>query len=202
MDPTRTTTGELLALASDTDDDRAAAWDAFEGRYRGILQATGRRLGLSAEDSEDVTQEALLDCWKALRSEAYQRERGRLRHFLLGVTRHRVIDRLRRTEHQRRSVGESVIAELPANVDELEQLLDEEARRKILCDALDILVNRSGYSEQTVRAFERVFVDGLSPEEVARELLVSTQVVYNATSRCRRRLGELADELSDLYELA
>ena len=198
MDCTRTTTGELLALASDDSD---AAWQTFADRYRPILQATGRRLGLSMEDSEDAAQEALIDCWKALRTDGYRRERGRLRQFLLVIIKNQVIDRLRRAGRRPDPRGDSVIADTPASIDELEQLIDEESRRKILSDAMDALANRSGYTEQTVRVFERVCFDGQPPEEVARELSITTQVVYNATSRCRRRLQELADELAELYEL-
>ena len=76
-----------------------------------------------------------------------------------------------------------------------------EQRRKVLSDALDALANQSGYNEVTLRAFERVQLEGQSPQDVARELSVSVDVVYNATSRCRRRLKELAEELTDLYDL-
>jgi len=198
MDFTQTTTGQLLALAGDSSD---AAWQVFAERTRPVLQAVARRLGLSPEDADDVAQEALLECWTALRADGYRRERGRLRQFLIGITRNRAIDQLRRSDRTRGARGDSVIHVVPSSVDELEQLFEQEHRRKVLGDAMDALANRSGYTEVTLRAFERVHFDGLAPDDVARELAVTPQVVYNATSRCRRRLQELADELTDLYEL-
>jgi len=198
LDCTRTTTSELIALASDGGH---AAWEVFAERYQPILWATGTRMGLSPDEAEDLAQDALLECWKALRDRTYNRERGRLRHYLLGILRNRVVDRLRRSALGPVPCGDDALVEVPDSVDELERLFEEEARHQILDLALEMLANRSGYAQQTVRAFERVHIDGLTPDEVARELGVTVQVVYNAASRCRRRLKQLSAELTELYDL-
>jgi RNA polymerase sigma factor (sigma-70 family) len=198
MDYSQTTTGQLIALAHDDEH----AWRTFCERARPVLQALGRRLGLSPDDADDVAQEALHDCWQEVRSDRYRRERGRLRQFLVAIARHRVADLQRKQERDRGRRGDSVIAELPASADDVERIFEQEQRRKILADAMEMLANRSGYTELTLRAFERVCLDGASPDDVARELSVHPQVVYNATSRCRRRLQQLANELAELHELS
>ncbi len=53
-------------------------WRAFGQRYRPILVAFGRRLGLPPEDAADAGQETLVSFVKSYRGGKYHRERGRL----------------------------------------------------------------------------------------------------------------------------
>lgn len=199
MDYSCTTTAQLLALASDKSDE---AWHALADRTRPTLQRVAIRIGLSAEDADEVAQDALLQCWKALCDDSYNRERGRLRKYLVSITRNRAIDRLRKASRYPGARGDSMIQTVPSTTDELEELFEEEHRQKILDEAMDTLANGSGFSESTLRAFERVHFDGATPADVARELSVKVTVVHNSTSRCRRRLHELLEEFTELYELA
>lgn len=189
----RTTTGELLALCSDSSE---LAWLEFSQRYRPILCAVARRKNLGEHDADDVAQEALLRCWEALRSGQYKRERGRLRDFLLGITRYRAIDKLRALARDPATARISQ-AGLADGADDLNAMFEEECRKEALRRAMDELVHRSGFSDQALKAFERVHFDGLDAARVAEELSVSVQVVYNATHRCRVRLQELVARWSD-----
>src|SRR5205823_5538374 len=51
---TRTSTALLEALKDRSDH---AVWWEFDGRYRPLLMAVGRRLGLDVADAEDAAQE-------------------------------------------------------------------------------------------------------------------------------------------------
>lgn len=193
----RTTTGELLALQSDVDD---SAWEEFSRRYRPILRAVARRQSLGEHDADDVAQESLFRCWKALKAGQYQRKLGRLRDFLVGITRYRAIDKIRSRARDQATERISEVGVADA-ADDLNAMFDEECRSEALRKAMDELVHHSGFSMQTLKAFERVHFDGLGVAAVADELSVSTQVVYNATHRCTARLEELVARWSDHYFL-
>ena len=82
---TLTTTQLLEGLA---DPANQAVWQVFDARYRPVLLAFARRLDLSAEDAADVAQEALTRFMTALREGRFDRDRGRLRSWMVGIARH------------------------------------------------------------------------------------------------------------------
>ncbi len=118
---TRTTTALLEALL-DPDDDEV--WHDFDRRYRPILVAFARRLGLPAEDAADAAQDTLTRFVGSYRDGKYDRDRGRLRSWIIGIARHCIYD-----IHQRRATdpkrGLSAISELP-DESALSAMWDEE----------------------------------------------------------------------------
>ena len=201
MNLSRTSTSQLAALADDPGQAAENAWQEFLDRNRAILLAVVRRLGLSSDAAEDVAQEALLRCWQAIRDRRSDPQHGRLRPFLISIARHCAIDRLRKDSPSHHHRGDSALDITPTDGDALEATFDQEFRRKILQESMDLLANRSGFAPETLLAFERVHIDGHPAAEVARELGVQPQVVYNATARCGARLRELVAELRERYEL-
>src|SRR5262245_17537560 len=76
--------------------DDARLWQEFAERYRPMLLAFGRRLGLGEVDAEDAAQETLLHFIRALRAGKYDRTRGRLRSWIVGIAKYRIADLQRR----------------------------------------------------------------------------------------------------------
>lgn len=72
-----TTNTALLEGLRETGND--AIWKVFCTRYRPVVIAVARRLGLNADEAEDATQEALLAFATAYRQGKYDRDKGRLR---------------------------------------------------------------------------------------------------------------------------
>ena len=107
-----TTTTALLEGLFNADD--GVVWQVFDERYRPIMVGIGRRLGLSDSEAEDVAQETLLQFLRDYRANRYDRDKGRLRGWIAGITRHRVIDYQRkRGRRKEKSGGLSSLLEVP-----------------------------------------------------------------------------------------
>ena len=83
---TRTTTALLEALLDPADDE---VWQDFDRRYRPILIAFAQRLGLP---DEDAAQDTLTRFVRSYREGKYDRDRGRLRSWIIGIARHCIYD--------------------------------------------------------------------------------------------------------------
>lgn len=190
-----TTTALLDALR---DPAQATVWTTFDTRYRPIILGVARNLGLDEHDAADVAQEALTQFLKDYRAGKYQRGRGRLRSWIIGIVKHRVAD-VRRDRVRRRELhGESVIAALPAD-DALEQLWDAEQRAAVLRDAFAELRRGTRTSDDSLRAFERLCFDQRPAADVAAELGMTTHDVYMAKNRVMDRLRAIAARHEALY---
>ncbi len=194
---TRTTTAMLEALLDPADDE---VWRDFDHRYRPILVAFARRLGLPAEDAADAAQETLTRFVRSYRDGKYDRDRGRLRSWIIGIARHCVYD-----IHQRRATdpkrGMSAISELP-DESTINAMWDEEYEHEILRQGISELRQQTRTEEGTIRAFEMLAFDDRTPAEVAEELSISVNDVYLAKHRCLKRLREILSHLKHLYEVA
>jgi RNA polymerase sigma-70 factor (ECF subfamily) len=82
---------DLMPLVARKD---AGAFEVFYDRHGGAAYSLAQRIVGDPVTAEDVTQEAFLSIW---RSEAgYDRTRGSVRAWALGIVRNRAIDALRR----------------------------------------------------------------------------------------------------------
>ena len=192
----RTTTALLNSLH---DGDNEAAWRQFDDRYRPILIGFARRLGLPEADAVDVAQETTVQFIKEYREGKYDRERGRLRSWLLGIARYRVAGIYRKRATSRVSRGESAIVDLHRD-QEIEEAWDTERRMIILRAALDKLRNTTKIAEKTIRAFEMVALQQQSTAQAAAELDMSENDVYLAKSRVASKLREIVAALEKVYD--
>lgn len=194
---TRTTTALLEGLHDSADEE---VWRAFDQRYRPIIIGFGRRLGLSAEDAADAAQETLAHFVKSYRAGKYDRDRGRLRSWIIGIARHCILD----MQHRRAAApqrGLSAIVDLP-DESALTAMWDQECRQEILRRGLTELRRQTRTGPDTIRAFEMLAFDGLRPAEVALRLSMSRNDVYLAKHRCLSRLREILDQIQCVYEIA
>jgi len=195
MGPLENTTTELLAGLHDREN--RVAWEEFDRRYRPILIAFLRRMGLDEADSADVAQETLSCFIKDYRENKYDRSQGRLRTWLIGIARFRLAD-LRRADGRRREVrGESAMAALPAEP-EAEAIWDAEQRRHIFDLAIRELRDSGRFVDRTIDAFERVVLRAEPVSEVAAELGMTAQEIYNAKNRVVERLREIMQRFENL----
>ncbi len=195
---THTTTALLEGLADPADEE---TWRAFDARFRPILNGFARRLGLAPEDAADAAQETLTRFVRAYRAGKYDRNRGRLRAWIIGIARHCIIDLKQSRAARAKERGLSAVAELPDDTT-LTELWDTECEQEILRQGLDELRRETKTDARTLRAFEMVAFDGRRPAEVAQELAITTNDVYLAKHRCLKRLRAIIDQLDELYEVA
>lgn len=186
-------------LDSLKDAGNAAVWIDFDSRYRPIIQRVALRMGLSAEDASDVAQQTLTDFVRDYRLGKYDRGKGRLRHWVMGIARHRALDLLRSQSTRKERHGDSVIMSLPDD-QTVSTYWEVEQRKAIFSAAWEEYRTSGKASDVNLQAFELVAIQGLPAEAVAAQLNISADLVYKAKSRGMMRLREIIERVTKAYE--
>jgi RNA polymerase sigma-70 factor, ECF subfamily len=154
---------------------------AFSLAYR----MTGRRGA-----AEDVVQEAFLSIWRA--GARYDRARGSVRTWVLGVVHHRAIDSLRRNlRHDTRRASDEGLEERFAAPDRTDVAA---ARREEAAEIRDALAELP--AEQS-KVIELAYFGGFSHSEIASMLQTPVGTVKG---RIRLGLEKLRGRLGDVME--
>lgn len=196
--PTITTTELLEALGRSSGGTGGGeiAWRTLDGRMRPVVIAMVRRLGLLPEEAEEVAQQSLAEVFEGYRRGHYERSRGRLRSWIIGIARHRAIDAFRR---RGRAVGGTVATpEIPDHAG-LTRIWDEEWTQHLARQAMETLRASSELDERTIQAFELFALRGVPASEAAAACAMTPSQVYVAKNRVAERLREIIAELSLTY---
>lgn len=181
--------------------DNHAIWQEFVDRYRPMIVRYGLRFGLSAADAEDVAQQALASFCTAYQQGKYDRQKGRLRHWLFGIARNSIANWSRRgraRELQLAGDGEQTdFFAAIADPHEMERLWEQEWRASVLQQCLDEI--RDEVEPHTFEAFHLFAAQGLSAEQVAEQLGMTANAVFSAKRRILRRVRELLPKWEDAW---
>ncbi len=194
--PTRTTTSLLQALQ---DPAGTAVWRGFDARYRPIITAFARRLGLGMHDAAEAAQQTLSEFARDYGAGGYDRARGRLGSWVLAIARHRVADIQRAAERRRVRRGESAMIDVSA-AGRLSAIWEAERRRTVLEAAWAELRSSARTSPVTLRAFELLVLRGVPAEAVAEDCTVSVAEVYRIKHRLTRRLREIVADMTGAFD--
>lgn len=167
-----------------------SAWNEFDRRYRPILVAFLRRMGLSESDAADAAQETLTCFVQDYRQGRYDRTQGRLRSWLIGIARCRAADVRRAAARRREFRGDSAIDALPDETD-ADAIWEAEQRQFIFQQAIADLGETTRFTARTIAAFERVVLRREPIDAVSSELGLTAQEIYNAKNRVVEKLREL-----------
>ena len=199
----RTTTGILAELAGGPNVDAAAAaaaWKALCDRFFKPIKAFARRVGLRDADAEDVAQETLMTFLEKHQAGDYQRAKGRLTNWLFGVAYNKarkVRDRRRTVFVTDRTDAGTGFFERQADAQDVQQAVwDEEWNKWALRAALGHV--RGEFTEDVFRIFELVSLQGRRPGEVAAELGLKPQTVYDARHRVLAKLRAVRADLEEV----
>ncbi|MCG3126245.1 MAG: hypothetical protein CHACPFDD_01075 [Phycisphaerae bacterium] len=173
------------------------AWDEFDRRFRPILVGFLRHMGVNETDAADVAQETLACFILDYRAGKYDRQRGRLRTWLIGIARYRLLDMRRAADRRRELRGESAIDDLPAESD-AEAIWEAEQRRHIFEQAIGELRRTTRFNERTIEAFDRVVLQREPIERVSSALGMTPQEIYNARNRVVERLREIVQRYEEI----
>jgi RNA polymerase sigma-70 factor, ECF subfamily len=155
---------------------------AFSLAYR----MTGRRGA-----AEDVVQEAFLSLWRS--GARYDRTRGSVRTWILGIVHHRGIDALRRNlKHDTRRASDEGIEERFASKDRTDV---QAARRE---EATEVRTALAALPEDQSRAIELAYFGGFSHSEIATML---DQPIGTVKGRIRLGLEKLRGQLGHVMEV-
>src|SRR3954464_10586473 len=165
---------DLVHLMSRAD---PRAFEVLYDRHAGAAFSLAYRMVGTRNVAEDVVQEAFLNLWRS--GARYERTRGSVRTWVLGIVHHRAIDALRRsTVHDRRRPSDEGIEErleAPQRTD-LEAARREEAQA--VRQAMDTL------PAEQCQVIELAYFGGFSHSEIAE--LLGAPV---GTVKGRMRLG-------------
>lgn len=176
---------ESLQVAPDKE-----LWSRLVEIYTPLIRGWLRRQGAASDDIDDVVQEVLTVVVR--RFPEFQREprKGAFRSWLRTIAANCLRDHWRRNNRQAAAVGGSDFAGL------IHQLADSDSGvSKIWDREHDAHVTKyllkeiqGEFSEKTWQAFQRFAMDGLSAEQVGKELDMSSNAVFIAKSRVLSRL--------------
>ena len=153
------------------------AFEAIYDRHGGAAFSLAYRIAGDRVAAEDIVQEAFLSIWRS--RVRYQRDRGSLRTWVLGIVHNRGIDGLRRSSvHQRRRASAEGIEEwqeAPERTDS-EAIQRDEART--VREALRTLPEQQG------RVIQLAYFGGFTHTQIAEMLDLPV-----GTVKGRMRLG-------------
>jgi RNA polymerase sigma-70 factor, ECF subfamily len=166
---------DLMPLIGEKDPE---AFEVFYDRHGGAAYSLAYRIVGDRARAEDVTQEAFLSIWRS--GARYDRARGSVRGWTLGITRNRAIDVLRRESGRAPKLDfddEGILEQRPSG-----ELTDEEAMRREQASEVRGAL-RELPSEQS-KVIELAYFGGFSHSEIAEMLGMPL-----GTVKGRMRLG-------------
>ncbi len=162
----------------------AEAWTRFVYLFTPLLDRWAHALGLQDADAEDVVQDVFCILVKRLPEFVYDPQRS-FRAWLWTILRNAWRDRQQR---QKIPLLSAATIDRRAAPDDIDGITEEEYRHFLAGRALQIM--QADFAPTTWRAFWGVVVEGRPGAEVARELGVSVNAVYQARSRVLSRLRQ------------
>jgi RNA polymerase sigma-70 factor, ECF subfamily len=151
---------ELMALIAKG---QARAFETIYERHGGAAFSLAYRMCGSRSLAEDVAQEAFLSIWRS--GGRYDRARGSVRTWVLGIVHNRAIDVLRRTVvHERRRASDEGIEE---RFEAPERTEVEAARRE---EASTIRGMLETLPDEQSRVIELAYFGGFTHSEIAEML--------------------------------
>jgi RNA polymerase sigma-70 factor (ECF subfamily) len=153
------------------------AFEAVYERHSGAAFSLAYRMVGRGNVAEDVVQEAFLSIWRS--GARYERARGSVRTWVLGIVHHRAIDQLRRSSvHSKRRAGDEGLEE---RLESDERTDVEVARRD---EAQQIRSAMESLPPEQSHVIELAYFGGFTHTEIAA--MLETPV---GTVKGRMRLG-------------
>jgi RNA polymerase sigma-70 factor, ECF subfamily len=174
VDINRLADEELMDLVVDGD---ARAFEAIYDRHGGAAFSLAYRMVGDRNAAEDIVQEALLSIWRS--AVRYQRDRGSVRTWVLGIVHHRGIDALRRNlVHSRRRASAEGIEERLEAPERTDTEVGRRDEARSVREAIDTLPEQQG------QVIQLAYFGGFTHTQIAEMLKMPV-----GTVKGRMRLG-------------
>lgn len=176
---------ELMPLIGEKN---PGAFEVFYDRHGGVAYSLAYRIVGERGAAEDVTQEAFISIWRS--GARYDKARGSVRTWMLGIVRNRAIDFLRSKAGRAPKLDfddDSILEHRPA-----EELTDSEAlRRETAQEVRGALDELPG---EQAKVIQMAYFGGFSHSEIAGMLGVPLGTVKG---RMRLGLEKIRGELAE-----
>ena len=147
-------------------------------------------------EADDAIQETLLAVWKIIPSYCYAPdEKGRFRNYLTGILRKKSLKRCEKLSHEAALKNDIRLAGIhPPQIVAADEA-NAEWRKAMMEIAMRQLLADDRIHEQSKQIFQRLTVDGMSPDDVATAYGTSRNNVDKTKSRMIERLREIIHAL-------
>ena len=175
------------------------AWEHFTKLYEPLVRSWCLGFGLPESDTPDAVQEVFETVARSIKGYHHDRAGDTFRGWLKTITRSRVIDAMRRRRGRPNGVGGSdALADLHALPAPPEDpgSSDADDRGLLVRRAVELVLGKS--EEKTRQAFLRVVLGGEHPSDVSKDLGMTPNAVYLATSRVKRKIRQEFAETIDI----
>ena len=168
-------------------------WARFYRDYAPFLEDfVTRKFPLAHEDAEEIVSDTLIDIAKMMPTYQYDKaKKGAFHSLLLKIAQNKAIDRLRK---------------LKRTADELEKfaaepvtISEEDWRREIYNAALRRVMADASIQESTKIAFRRHVQLGESAAEVAADLGLEVNALYQIKNRMKERIAAEVESLKNEF---
>jgi RNA polymerase sigma-70 factor (ECF subfamily) len=168
------------------------AWQRLVRLYSPAVYHWCRSAGVAADDARDVVQDVFTSVMHSLDDFQDTGRSGSFRAWLRGITRHRVLDHFRRRQSEPQAQGgtgaQAAMLQIPGPADDLDTSHKPDVENCLWRRALDLV--RAEFTDRTWQAFWLAGVEKQAPADVAHDMEMTTDAVYQAKSRVLRRLRE------------
>ncbi|MCZ6834622.1 MAG: sigma-70 family RNA polymerase sigma factor [Planctomycetota bacterium] len=179
----------LLARLREGDD--PVAWRDFCDQYGELISGFARRWNFQPADRDDVVQEVLSRLSQSMPSFVYDSSRGTFRGYLKTIASNIIRDKLRQKQARGSVQPMDTRAEALESDDSIDVAWEQEWRHYHMRRAMMCL--ESEFNESDRLAFERYAIEGQDVKQVAQELGMSLDQVYQAKSRIVKRLSAIIE---------
>jgi RNA polymerase sigma-70 factor (ECF subfamily) len=190
-DALKTRASIFLRLKATDAAPREMAWSEFRQRYAPIIAGFARKLGARPQDVDDVIQDVFLGFFAVSPRFVYDPARGRFRGYLKMVTLNAIRTRLGKSAR----INTVPLSEISDDAEPIEQTWDQTWREQLLRRAIERVRADYAAHPKTFQAFEKYVLRDQPPGDVARELGVSVDSVYQAKHRVSEALKVVMSEL-------
>jgi len=172
------------------DADLREVYDRFGSLVYGVCRRT-----LDGDAARDVTQEVFLSAWRA--RDQFDPQRGALGAWLVGITKRRVIDHVRRERRHddRRADDTPSSLPLPSSADGTVPDVDRITNRMVVADALRHLPDRAR------QVIGLAYIHDLTHQDIAEQTGLPLGTVKSDIRRGLARIRSLIEPMVDTEEV-
>lgn len=178
-DQYRTRPSIFLRLNSSDTEPRELAWSEFRQRYAPVVAGFARKLGVRAQDVDDVIQDVFLGFFSVSPTFVYDPSKGRFRGYLKTVTTRSIRARVGKLLKINTVPLDQVADDAPP----LEDSWDQSWHEQILRRAMHAVRADYAAHPKTFEAFELNVIRRQAAADVAAQLGMSVNSVYKAKER-------------------
>ena len=173
-----------------------ARWTEFAARYRPMMLSY-MKSHFPAVDADDAVQETLIALSNVISNYRYAPdEAGRFRNYLTGILRRKALKQCEKADKERTAKAE--LRELEDAGAAFGSLDDSDSWKDVVLEiAMRQILDDDNIPDKSKQIFQRLTVDGVSPDEVAVAYGTSRNNVDKTKSRMIARLREIVRTLEE-----